>query len=72
MTRTEVAGLVVHDCGAWQPVGDSAPAVDSQDMPARQLKGHDSRISALCFSPSGSTLASADVTGVLRVWSMDT
>jgi WD40 repeat protein/serine/threonine protein kinase len=56
-----------HEARRWdaRPVSDGA-------VPARHtLTGHDGRVTGLAFQPQTGLLASADLTGVVRVWDAD-
>lgn len=65
--RADPAAIAVGDCNGMISLVDAA----SQRV-TQQLTGHQGCVSGLAFGPDGQLLWSADSTGTLRIWNLDT
>ena len=59
----------------WQALQEGLPTVDSNwswwfDEPIRAIRGHKAGVTALAVAPGGATLASADASGLVRLWEL--
>ncbi|NES07355.1 MAG: WD40 repeat domain-containing protein [Okeania sp. SIO2F4] len=72
----EISGSI--DLWSWKKIGDILACSGKTDTPIElflyptTLTGHESQVLCLAFSGDGKTLASGDMDGVIKLWSVET
>jgi WD40 repeat protein len=66
-------GVAISDDGSWiaTPVGNVVSIWDRRNGRARVFEGHNDVASRVAFSPGGRLLASADFSGIVKVWDVE-